>query len=247
MKVFHILNGDALKEQFPKTVKGEILVAREGLVDGAVKSDSLEELFQVRANFLFETYNIPTEEYKIKTINEFEKIKNIPSQSEINLWFEDDLFCQVNFWFTCYLLNQFTEHCKVYLVRPEVHTPYGFAALDQEGLTQAFADRVQINDLDRLAQLWESYSHEDLDQLVELGEELQGEFPFIPVAIQAHSDRLPKDGNLGRPKESLKQIMSELDTKEFGPVFKAFNQRESIYGFGDLQVKRLFDEVLAAL
>jgi hypothetical protein len=37
--------------------------------------------------------------------------------------------------------------------------------------------------------------------------------------------------------------MEDLETDEFGPVFKEFNKRESIYGFGDLQVKRIFDEI----
>ena len=50
--------------------------------------------------------------------------------------------------------------------------------------------------------------------------------------------------NAGRPIQSLITIMKELDTEEFGPVFREFNKRESIYGFGDLQVKRLFDEII---
>lgn len=50
--------------------------------------------------------------------------------------------------------------------------------------------------------------------------------------------------NAGRPIQSLITIMKELDTEEFGPVLREFNKRESIYGFGDLQVKRLFDEII---
>ncbi|WP_211277476.1 hypothetical protein [Nonlabens spongiae] len=38
---YHILNGDALKEQFPKTIPGKIIVGRECLVDGPVQGDSL--------------------------------------------------------------------------------------------------------------------------------------------------------------------------------------------------------------
>ena len=43
--------------------------------------------------------------------------------------------------------------------------------------------------------------------------------------------------------KSLKQIISELKTHEFDPVFKEFCQREAIYGLGDLQVKRMFDKI----
>jgi len=35
-KQYHILNGDALKEQFPDRIKGKIIIARECLVDGNV-------------------------------------------------------------------------------------------------------------------------------------------------------------------------------------------------------------------
>ena len=37
--------------------------------------------------------------------------------------------------------------------------------------------------------------------------------------------------------------MDELNTEQFGLIFKEFCNRESIYGFGDLQVKRLLDEI----
>ena len=39
-----------------------------------------------------------------KTVPEFLKMQNIPENSEINLWFEDDLFCQVTFWFYSFIV-----------------------------------------------------------------------------------------------------------------------------------------------
>ena len=40
--------------------------------------------------------------------------------------------------------------------------------------------------------------------------------------------------------------MKELETEEFEPVFYEFCKRESIYGFGDLQVKKLIREIKKA-
>ncbi len=37
--------------------------------------------------------------------------------------------------------------------------------------------------------------------------------------------------------------MEERNTVEFGQIFKTFCIREEIYGFGDLQVKILVDEI----
>jgi hypothetical protein len=68
-------------------------------------------------------------------------------------------------------------------------------------------------------------------------------YPFLKPAIQANIDQIPTTDNPDRPVQSLMNIINELKTNEFGPVFRLFCQRESIYGFGDLQVKRIFEEI----
>jgi hypothetical protein len=75
---------------------------------------------------------------------------------------------------------------------------------------------------------------------------LKAVYPFISTAIKAHVARIPSESNLGQPAQTLLQILGELGTEEFGPVFQEFSKRESIYGFGDLQVKRLLDELKKA-
>jgi len=87
---YDILNGDAAKEQFPKSIKGKIIVAREALVDGNVEGESLEEFYETRARFISSHYTgYSKEDYFEKTVSEFEKIKAIPSEVAIHLWFED--------------------------------------------------------------------------------------------------------------------------------------------------------------
>lgn len=61
-KEFHILNGDSLKTQFPKSIKGENIIARLCLVDGNVKANTLEELFEVKAEYLSNNYTNITKE-----------------------------------------------------------------------------------------------------------------------------------------------------------------------------------------
>jgi len=90
----HILNGDALKDQFPPSLKDELIVARECLVDGNVTARSLDELFEARATYLKESYGSTEEFYRNSVITEFKKIISLPDDSTINLWFEDDLFCR---------------------------------------------------------------------------------------------------------------------------------------------------------
>lgn len=244
-KLFHVLTGDALREQFPAQLPGEIIVARECLVDGDVNSESYQELFQIRAAFISKFYEGYSEEgYYRDVVSEFYKIRAIPVGSEVNLWFEDDLFCQVNFWFTANLLIHSVEGCSIYLVRPEVHTRFGFGGLSEAELIRAFEERSPLSKLNKISDLWDSYKIGDTDKLLKDAKELKDTYPFILKAVEAHLARVPSEGHQGRPAETLLQIMEELKTKEFAPVFMEFNKRESIYGFGDLQVKRIFNELI---
>jgi len=241
---YHILNGDALKKQFPHNIDGEIIITRECLVDGDVMSDNLEEFFEVRAKFIAEFYrDYSSRDYYTDTVSEFEKIKNIPKQSVINLWFEDDLFCQVNFWFIVYLLFSFVQECTVFLIRPKVHTQYGFGGWNRSELIQAFKDRIHIKEMTKVANLWEAYKNDNMENLLNIARELEERYPFILRAVKAHIERIPTEVNTGRPARTLLNIVKEFGTEEFGPVFKEFCRRESIYGFSDLLVMRLLDEI----
>ena len=245
---YHILNGDAAKEQFPKSLlsQGKIIVAREALVDGNVEGESLEEFYETRARFISSHYaGYSKEDYFEKTVSEFEKIQAIPSEVDINLWFEDDLFCQVNFWFVVHLLNKNGQKNSIFLVRPKEHTQYGFGGLDESELISIYENRLSItqNQLDKIALLWEHYKNNDAEKLLQTAKELGQNYAFMLPAINAHLQRFPNNGKLDRPTTSLIQIMKDIKSEEFAPVFREFSKRESIYGFGDLQVQRLFDAI----
>ncbi|WP_215225522.1 hypothetical protein [Echinicola shivajiensis] len=61
--------------------------------------------------------------------------------------------------------------------------------------------------------------------------------------VDAEIARRPPNGGLGRPEQSMIGIMEELHTDEFSKLFREFSKRESIYGFGDLQVRNLLEKV----
>jgi hypothetical protein len=245
-KQYHILNGDSLKEQFPDSVEGELIVARECLVDGNVEGNDLTELYQSRARFISENYgDFKEKNYYDKTVSEFEKIQNIAADSDINLWFEDDLFCQVNLWFVIHLIYENYKNQPVFLIRPKINCEYNFGGMNHEELLTAFSNKIKIElfELKELSKLWRLYQQGESDKMIGIAEKLNDRYPFLIDTIKAHIDRLPQYGNLGRPIQTLIQIMDELKTEEFRPIFREFNKREGVYGFGDLQVKRLLDEI----
>ena len=106
------------------------------------------------------------------------------------------------------------------------------------------SDRIKLESAEDLSKFWSYYQSEELSKLRQLANQLSSDYPFLLPAVAAHIERIPDGQNLGRPINSLVAIIKELKTKEFGPVFREFSKRESIYGFGDLQVKRLFDKAV---
>ena len=241
----HILNGDSLFEQFPVALAGERIVCRECLVDGSMFPEPLEALFKCRSNYLAAQYpQENTIDYNTYAKAEFDKMLNLPTDSEITLWFEDDVFCQINFWFSMFLLTDFEKSHTIYLARPPRHTPYGFGGLSKQELLQAFKTRTQITSPKAIADLWRAYSKRELDSLLKKTLALGTAYDFIHKAAIAYAQSIPKGDDPGRPTKTIIAIKNELNTNEFGLVFREFCQREAIYGYGDLQVKKIFDAII---
>ncbi len=246
--IYHILNGDALANVFPRAkIEGEIIVVREALIDGNLAGDNLYAFWETRTNYL----GITEAEYYHNVVKEFEKIMNAPDNSEFNLWFEYDLFCQVNMWFVLALINNISITKKVYAVftshldKTNKQFWNGFGRANSNELNICFAGRTPLQVADvRFAQyLWNAYKTNDLEGLTRLAKNTSPAFPYLQEVVQAHVDRFPKDGSKGRPERVIEDIIKN-GYPDFHKVFSAFWERESIYGFGDTQLKQLYDKVL---
>ena len=244
MSQVHVLNGDALLDQFPESLPGKKFVMRECLIEGPVNGISLDSFYRDRITFLQFEYKATEEQYQTSTIAELEKLIELPNDDEINLWFEQDLFCQANLWFICAYLKLHKKSNPIYLIMPRSFSSYGFGALNSKELSSLYVDRKPFLHLKEFAALWEFYRLGKNQELWQLTLELAGLYPFLKETVQAHLDRLRTKGSLGRPMDSLIRIIKDLDTTEFGPVFKEFCAREGVYGYGDSQVKRFFNEII---
>lgn len=170
----------------------------------------------------------------------YEKIQSSMDHSDLYLWFEHDLFCQVNSWFILWLIARNTsQDLHAWMVHPKEEAPYSFAAHTTQELVHAFEHAQPVSDLDQLAQLWPAFCNQDNQRLVTLAHSLESTYPFLMPAIQAHIERQPTDHSPGRPIQTLMQIKQSRPEAIFGEIFYEFSRREGIYGMGDLQVKQL--------
>lgn len=243
--MLHILNGDSLAYKFPNDIHGDKAITRECLVDGPVDGHSLEELWVVRDQFLSQNYgNSPDGNYFVKVVPEFEKILTVASNTKVYCWFELDLFCQVNFWFVMHLLEN--HKGDIYLVLPEkADIRLGFAELSDRQMEEHFRDAKLLtkNQREVLANLWKMYQMHHIDEAMTLSKQVSYEMPFLLPAVQAWKDSIPHGEYPGKPKATIIQIIKDLGTDDFPKVFREFRNRIPIYGFGDSQVRRLYDEV----
>jgi hypothetical protein len=248
--VYNILNGDALAYSFPDaTIDGEIIVVRECLIDGELSGDNLPEFWQTRANSI----GITKTEYHISVVTEFEKIMNAPDNATFNLWFEYDLFCQANMWFVLSIISRLPIKKSVfavytsYLDKTSKHFWNGYGRANSAELNVCYANRISLSEADIKFghELWKAYKSGNLEALTNLSKHQSVAFPYLQEVVKAHVDRFPKDGTKGRPEKVIEDITKNVST-DFAKVFKEFWNRESIYGFGDTQLKSLYDKVMNA-
>lgn len=246
---WHILNGDALREQFQAwKIPGQTLVMRECLVEGPVAGE--DDFWSQRKAFISEAYAASSHEYDQWVTTELAKFATMTSDAEVNLWFEDDLFCQANLWFVLHYQHKLGIRQRLYRVFPVVADSLrrwmGFGGSDATALLQGFEGRVPIGeaDLNLACQLWEAYSQADFPRLVALSHSPSPCFHDLEAVVAAHVARFPAHGGLGRPERTLQAILAQ-GHHSFGEIFKEFSLREGIYGFGDTQVRRMLEPLLA--
>lgn len=239
-KIFNILNGDHLAYQLEKTtIEGEIIVCREALIQGNLQADNLESFWKIRAGSISKDNKVTEESYYTKAVSEFEKILQIPDNSEVNLWFEDDLFCQVNLWF-CLTLIPKDKGLKIYRIFPKTTKEdnwKGFSVSDQFDLEESLQSRVLFNqkDIQLGTDLWEAYKNNDVESLRQLSENQSECYHFLKEIIDSYLNI--------KPEIFIKNLI-ENGTTDFNEIFEKFKDELGIFGFGDLQVKSFYDKIL---
>jgi hypothetical protein len=243
--MLHIYNGDstagtARAAQIP----GEHVSWREALVCGPAPADLPEQEFiEVRAQHLAAAYNAPVEKCRAELRAMHDALATYPEHEEVVLWFEHDLFCQVQL---IYLLQWFAARelgdTKLSLVCvnkfPGIQPFHGLGQLNQEQLQSLFPSRTEIAgpQLELATRAWAAYSASDARSLISLLRTDMSALPFLQDALRKHLERFPSTRNgLGRVENTALALVPAGHNR-FRSLFPAFARRESAYGFGDAQV-----------
>lgn len=244
----HILNGDQLAQRLQgASFFKSYLVFREALIVGPVQGVNLDKFWENRAEFIASNYGVTKEEYRQKTILEIERLDAVREKMEICLWFEDDLFCQVNLWFLLSLITK-KPRLKLFRVFPPISTPEnrwaGFGQADLNSIEDCYQARVPLtaSDVALGTALWQAYSAKDWNAFKNLSLQSSPCFQYLEEVGQAQLDRLTAADGMGKPERILHEIIASGVT-DFSQLFQKFNRQAGIYGFGDLQVNALYEKV----
>lgn len=240
--LIHILNGDALLNRFPEEIEGERIVFRECLIEGPIQEKKIEAFLSSRKKYLTERYPKASISYQ-EVETELMKIEDIHSSAEVNLWFEDDLFCQINFWYCVSRLLANKHEGSIFLLRPETSLELGFGGCDTRALTNCFDRRMllDIKLIEKVNALWIAHTQQKETKLKSLKNHLELKYRFISDAVQALLSHNYVEESV--VVTTLKKIIEEEGTSEIKTVFPIFFKALPIYGFGDLQIKWLIEDI----
>jgi len=242
--MLHILNGDATANILKKTdLPGQFLPWREALVAGPTPGGlSFDDWINLRANHLAMDYEQTVDECKAALLNLEEVLRTFSKHEEVVLWFEHDLFCQINL---IYLLNFFSQQKQnqtgLSLICiddfPGIENFKGLGQLSPSQLASLFERRQNItqNMLELGQGAWAAYCSPNPTAIETFLQKDCSELFFLKEALLAHLVRFPalKNGLGHVEKVALDLINGGID--EFKPLFPMFGELEPVYGFGDAQ------------
>lgn len=251
MKTLHILNGDATAGAFAdsnilgQTDQAQVAIWRETLSEGPVNAFvPVNELWTIRQKW-HNVYdeNPQPEKYDQMVVQEFEKLANPTDYDEIYLWFEHDLFCQINLVFLLAKLAQRSlgaTKIKQVSVDSFPGEPFfkGIGQLNGAQLATLYlqAEELTQHELDLALKVWQAYAGPEPLEIQKLLDADFGRLRFLKTALILHLQRFPfTENNLNLIEHLLTATLMEGPLPE-SDLIGRFLQQDRVYGITDLSV-----------
>ena len=241
-KLLHVLNGDSTLTMMNKQkMGGDKIVWREVLCEGkTMPLVGSKAFWEERTDFFEAFFEVAPNQFHKWTIEEFEKLYAFEDYDEVVLWFEYDLFCQINMiallsWFA----QQDRGNTQISLVCLGEHIHYdglvSLGEIDSKHYPELLKNRkiLRQKDLDEALSVWNCYCSNKPNQLLELP--INGTFPYLKKALKEHLKRFP----------SLKNGLNIIENNILSLAIQGVNNPHKVvgqllekythYGFGDLQ------------
>ncbi|WP_296316579.1 DUF1835 domain-containing protein [Winogradskyella sp. UBA3174] len=248
-KILHITNGNHLTDYLRELdFTEDILTWQEMLCEGptipAINSDAF---FELRADFLKSNYDIEVNTDELKS--ELSKLDTIENYTEINLWFEYDLFCHINLLGVINLLHQKEIDKPLYLIcsgRVEGEKQLkALGELNADQLKSHYKDKVLLTqeDIDLAIALWRTYCGTD-HNILKPYIVTTSNFKYMSNCLKAHLKRFPhQQSGLNVLEDNILRLLRDYPIKSRHHLLGYSLNYQGYYGFGDLQLQRIIDKL----
>jgi hypothetical protein len=244
----HITNGDSFTTRLKKlNLKGDIITWREMLCEGKTETDvGSESFWKTRFDFLHKHYNVSKSWFVEKTLKEYRSLCNHKQQDQIILWFEYDLFCQINMLAVISWLKSHRRYAEISLVcsghEDETDKLYGLNELSDEQLLELYNNRIVLsqNDIEYADYVWQLYCSDNPIRLENLMDFENYQYEYLSDAIKVHLKRFPtiKNGLNEIENKVLELSVTEKPASKKA-LLNAVMSNQGYYGFGDSQFQRV--------
>ncbi len=244
-KKLHISNGGSLTKRLKDLEFDDpVLSWEEMLCEGPATYDiETREFFRHRRNFLSETYDIEIDLKAYKT--EINKLNEPEQYTDIILWFEYDLFCQINMLAVINLLEQRKIKKPIYLVCSGrvkgVKELMGLSQLSKKQLIDHYKHKVLLtrDDIELAKTLWGIYCGKD-HNLFKPFIVQKSSFEYLGNCLKAHLMRFPDSkSGLGTLEQNILKLLQKHKINSRHHLIGYAINYQGYYGYGDLQYERV--------
>lgn len=240
----HILNGDSTLELFDRSnLKGETFVWREVLAEGPVHPVfNSDEFWNERRSFMTSFFNVEPVEYDRDVYLPFKALtEKLYQFDEIILWFEYDLFCQINLMALISFMAEKREPAQTISMVcsgkiDDSGKLYGLGELSTQQLEEQLNKKLKLNtrEFEFAKDVYQTYTSPNPDELFTYSILPSDEFWYLADALKAHFKRFPyADSGLTEIEQKVIELSSEVDNER--QLVDKLLRWQQYYGFGDLQ------------
>ena len=251
--ILHITNGDSTTNYLKSLqIKGEYITWREMLCEGKTSIDVGSETFwKTRFKFLKSSYKVSKKTFIDYTLKEYRNLCQKKNQQEIVLWFEHDLFCQINMIALLSWLKKYRSGEKISLVcSGDVigsEKRLGLSQLNKEQINTHYQNRVELtqDDIEYADYIWQLYCSDSplrLETVYKFNP--MSPFVYLTDAIAMHLKGFPSiENGLNSIENYIIQTANETDPSSKNDLVSNLLKNEEGYGFGDTQYLQKIDKL----
>lgn len=244
-QILHITNGDHFTQRLKKLpIEGDIITWREMLCEGqTLSSVGSESFWKTRFEFLNKRYKVSKSWFVEKTLKEYRSLCNYKQHSSIVLWFEYDLFCQINMLAVISWLKVHRRYSDIFLINAGRiegggDKLYGLSELSEEQLLDLYNNSLLLtqDDIEYADYIWQLYCSDNPMRLENLSGYEDFQFSYLSDALKAHLKRFPSIRNgLNENENKVLRLAQAEELSGKKELMKNLLSANDYYGFGDTQ------------